>query len=291
MGIKEEDIDLKLIFDRILTPFFWLGAQIAATYRSVCRRWIMVTFLALLGAGAGWTYYLITPPTYSATLVLTSKDLGNEFCAGEIKNLNALLRDQSYSRLSEVIKIDEQSAKNLKSIEFENYDEGLLEEDTIASAKPFKVVATVYNNRVFPDIKTGIVNYLENNPYAKTRKEIRKSNLITLQNKFTNEILELDSLKEKLSDNLMPRGGNGFIFGQPIDPLQAHKEAISIFRSELEIKNELALLDNIQVIQDFFPKEKPDHPKLRSSIALFTFLGLMLGSLLARFLEMRKSGK
>ncbi len=110
-----------------------------------------------------------------------------------------------------------------------------------------------------------------------------------LRKKLEVEMHQMDSLKFVIASNMAPRGTQtGFVFGQPIDPINMFKEGINLFKEDLLLNQELELIDNIQVIQDFVPRAKPDSPRLVKNIVLFGAGSFLLGLILAFYLERKK---
>ena len=116
------------------------------------------------------------------------------------------------------------------------------------------------------------------------------NNIQLMREKLKGEMHQLDSLKITVSTNLLPRGNSsGFVFGQPIDPINIYKEGISYFQKELDLNREIILIDNIQVIQDFSPRNKPDSPNFLRTTVTGGSLGFLFGLMLALILEKRKA--
>ena len=95
-----------------------------------------------------------------------------------------------------------------------------------------------------------------------------------------------------MANNLTPRGSaSGFVFGQPLDPINVYKEQIKLFKDELELNSDLLLIDNIQVVQDFFPRPKPDSPKLEKNIYMGGVVAFLIGLTMAFSFEVKKKRK
>lgn len=296
MSEKEDEIDLGLLYIKIKQFVFGVWSLFSDSIHILKKRWTLVLFISLLGAGGGAGLFFITKPVYISTLVLSSNTLSNDFCADLIDNLNAIVRDNDPELLAKRLNIDVASASAIRKLEFENYDEKLKEKyddmDTIALGLPFKVKAYVLHNTVFDTLQTGLVNYLENNKYSLKRKAIKKENTLLMRDKLQNEIKQLDSIKSSMANNLTPRGSaSGFVFGQPLDPINVYKEQIKLFKDELELNSDLLLIDNIQVVQDFFPRPKPDSPKLEKNVYLGGVVAFLIGLTMAFSFEVKKKRK
>lgn len=294
----QEEIDLRFLYRKIKESFsnLWgfLKNTIINIFTLLQKRWGFIFIFCLLGAGAGAGLYYVIRPVYSSTIVLSSATLRNDYCADLVYNLDLFIRDRTPDALAKKLKISVASAKSIKDLEFDNYDEKLKKKyenkDTIVLGLPFKIRAYAYSNVVFDTLEPALVNYMENNEYALKRKEIKIANLKSLKEKINSNIHQLDSLKLIVAANMLPRGiqQNGFVFGQPIDPMNMFKEEINLFKEDLSIRKDLQLSDNIQIIQDFVPRTKPDYPRLRINVPIGGFIGFILGLIIAFYLEKRK---
>lgn len=294
---NNEEIDLRYVFMKLgkLISGLW---NAIITFISNCiqilkKRWGLIIIFFLIGTGSGIGLYYYSTPVYTSTMVLSSRTLSNEFCSDIIYSLNSIIEDNSYTILSKKISISTSSAKSIVKLEFDNYNEKLKKKydskDTVVLGLPFKIKAYSYTNTVFDTLQKALVNYLENNEYSMKRKKVKIQNINSLKEKIENDIHDLDSLKFTIANNMTPRGTEkGFVFGQPIDPLNTFKEGIILFKEKLELNSSLELIDNIQVIQDFVPRAKPDSPKLVKNIVLYGASGFLLGLLLAFYLERKK---
>jgi uncharacterized protein involved in exopolysaccharide biosynthesis len=290
---KNEEIDLREIFKSIKGFFFSIWNSINNIIILFKKRFVLVLILIALGVGGGIGLFSIMPPIYISTLTLSSKALSNDFCSDLIAELSAVVEDQTPVLLAKKLRIDTAIAKKIKRIDFYNYDERLKEKykdkDTVVLGRPFKIKVCASENTIFDTLQKALVNYLENNEYALKRKEIKKQENILMREKIITEIKELDSLKNVVTANLLPRGTQtGFVFGQPIDPIGIYKEGINYFQKELDLNKEMILIDNIQVINDFSARAKPDSPRIWKTTTAGGIAGLLLGLFLASMLEKRK---
>ncbi len=290
---KSDEIDLHVIYNKVKEFIFGLWDYISNVFRIVKKRWALVLVFALLGTGAGAGLFFITKPTYIATVTLSSSMLSNDYCADIIHGLQLIIEDNTPKLLAQKLKIDTTAAKEIKGVEFYNYYEKITEKnkdkDTVILGLPFKIKVCASNNTVFDTLQKALVNYLENNAYALKRKEINKENNQLMRYKLNAEIQQLDSLKSVVASNLLPRTTlSGFVFGQPLDPINVYREGINLFQHYLDLNKESLLIDNIQVIIDFSPRDRPDNPVLWKSITEGVIAGLFLSLITVFILERKK---
>jgi hypothetical protein len=289
-----DEIDLRVILNSIKHFFVGIGTLLNNLFLLCKKRKTLIGSFCILGIALGLLLYFQSKPVYIASTTLSSATLRNDFCADLVQDLQSIVRDNTPERLAEKLKINVSSARQIKKIEFSNYDEKLQErfkdKDTVVLGLPFKINVSAYSNTVFDTIQTAIVQYLENNEYALKRKEIRKIEIQLMRNKLSREIHDLDSIKNIVTNNMLPRGVNsGFVFGQPIDPVNIYREGIKLFRDDLDLNKELILIDNIEVISGFSPRDKPDFPVRWKTTFAGAVIGLLFGIFIAIILERKKA--
>lgn len=288
-----DEVDLGLVYNKIKQLFLFFWNSFTFCFFLIIRKWIFLLIFLVVGAGLGTASYYYTKPVYASTLVLSSNALSNEFCADLINNLNVLVKDKTPELLAKKLNITISSAQSIKEIEFENYNEKLKkkyeDKDSIVLGLPFKIKVYAYTTTIFDTLNSELVNYLENNKYSLIRKKIKVDNINKLRQKIATEIYQIDSLKFVVSSNLFPRGNqSGFVFGQPIDPMNMFKEGITLFKEDLDLSTSLILSENIQVIQDFSPRAKPDSPRLTRNIFYYGAGAFMLGLFFSFYQERKK---
>ncbi len=221
-------------------------------------------------------------------------------CSEMIQRLDDYANDKTPELLAKKLDIDSETAKGVSKIEFDNFDTKLFEKykdkDTVVLGLPFRVKIYVSDNKFLNSLQPAIINYLEKNPYVIEQKNIWIENTRLIKQKLQKEQVELDSLKKTVANHLAPRGTQGgFVFGQPLDPLNIYREGIGLFKEELDYNSQLVLNSkNIRVYSNFEIREKPYRPKKSISMGVGAIAGLVLGFLIAfvqglRTLPLRRS--
>ena len=290
----EEDVDLKLVYYKTKNFFSALWNAFINFFVIIKKSAGFILFFSFLGIAIGTGLTYIMQPVFTASLTLSSNILNNQYCNDIINALELTIKDDAPELLAKELKIEIGSAKEIKKIEFLNYNEKLAkkyeDKDTIVLGLPFKIKVYVTNTSVFDTLQKALIYYLENNEYSLKRRELNKENLKLMQQKLITEIRQLDSLKFIVASNLQPRGNSsGFVFGQPLDPVNIYKEGINLFQENLTINSGLILSENIQVIQYFTPRKKPDSPRLLLNMAICGAVASIVGLIIALFKEKRKN--
>ena len=286
---KNEEVDLVTILNALKIPVLALWHFVLHSLHLMKKRWIILFIFTAIGVGIGVGLFKVSKPVYASTLVLSSSTLSNDFCADIIGNLDILIKDATPELIAKKLRIPIASARNLKGLEFDNYNELIKkkseDKDTIVLGRPFKIKAYSSSTTLFDTLQTALVNYLENNEYSLRRREIKRDNLVKLREKLREDIHQIDSLKYSIALSSMSKGSQTNIIVSKSgeapsfnDPLSVFKEGITLYKEELTLDASLILIENIQVIQDFSPRAKPDSTifkfMLKYGLPAF-FLGLI----------------
>lgn len=277
----QDEIDLIYVFSRLSKWWKNFLQGIINTLNILVNRWKLITLYIVFFLSIGIGLFFVIKPYYLSELTITSKLLSNDQCASIIDKLEILCKEKNATVIAERLNISLNQAQNLKYLEFKNFNDKLEElyEDSIAIGVPFKIEASVYDNSILNDLQIGIVQYLENNPFAVKRKNIKRESLDNLTNKVQDEITELDSLKQLVNKSIIPRAtGTGIILGEPIDPLSIYKEAIDLYEEKLKMQEQIALIENIEIIEEFTNFAKHHRPKLWINLLIAGIIGFLFGA-------------
>jgi hypothetical protein len=287
----DDEIDMGLFFRRLGRIFSGAGKGVSQSAGLILRRPVLIGLFLLFGIGAGTLLYYIATPVYKASMTLTSNVLSNDYCSDRIEDLQLVVKDRSYSLLAKKLQISQSTAEKIKMIAYaEIYEPDEKERDSIIIGIPFKVKLEVIDPVVIDSLQTALLNYLENNEYSLARKKIRRESMEQMREKLGKEITQLDCLKVIVANSLLTRQGSagGIVIGQPLDPLNVYREDIILFQQKLGISSDLSLINNIQVIDGFLAREKPDSPKLLKNIVIFGAIFGLIGFIIAWRSEKRK---
>jgi hypothetical protein len=152
----------------------------------------------------------------------------------------------------------------------------------------FQITLVLSEIKYVDSIQTGIVGYLENNPFSLTRKAAKIQQLKVLKSLLDVKLKELDSLKQIISSSIVPRSqGQGIILGEPINPISVVQAEVNYLREQLYIDQELSTMDNIEVLQPFFKLNDYNYPDF-NRLTLYSFiLALLIAGILTPVLGKR----
>jgi hypothetical protein len=289
MAKEDDEINLLDVFRNIFSS---IGKFLKWLWVSFINNILLIIGLALLGIAGGVTHYFFAPPLYSSDLILTSNYLQNDMCLEIVDNLEGYVEDKTPEILARKLGIDVEDARKIKLIEYKNFNEKLSKkyEDTVVLGLPFRVSVMARDYKVFEKLQPALIAYFDKNPNVIIQKNLRQTNTKLVIEKLQREQIGLDSLKKVIAGHLVPRGPQtGFVFGQPLDPLNIYREAIKLYEEELDKNKDLLLTaQNIRVIRDFEVREKPYLPRKSISLTIGGFAGLILGFIIAYFRAIRK---
>lgn len=262
-----------------------IGWVISVFFKNI----LLILFFSVSGFAAGCLHYYYSKPIYGADLILSSGFLQNDMCAEIIDNLQWQVEDKNPEMLVKQLGISIADAKKIVKIEFRNYSENekLLKKyedmDTIILGLPFRIHVLAKDNDVFEVLQPALINYFDKNPTVIRQKNTRHTFNNLMIDKIEKQLTEIDSLKKTVATSLSPRGTqNGFVFGQPIDPLNIYREGINLYVDEINKKSDLLLTEkNMSVLNDFVIRERPYRPKLLLSLGISSALGIAIGFLIA----------
>lgn len=266
---------------------------------------ILIVLSFVVAASYGVYVYFTADKVYSSTMILDSGNLDNSFFSGLVENLGKLARSQSSSELATKLNLTEEQAAKITNFEFNVYDDYYIElqkktdsTQQILEYPFFTITVDVLDNDVLPVLNTSLFNYLNNNPYVKKSREVKRQILKESLVKFDDQLVTIDSLKKaviqrvsKKSDNnkfwvkQSGAAGGGLILTQEepmnMEPMIPFERALSIEKEQLKQKEQLLKLDTgFKIIDGLAAIPTPVFPNLKYIIGI-SILGLIIGSLIA----------
>jgi hypothetical protein len=135
----------------------------------------------------------------------------------------------------------------------------------------FRLNLIVKSKADITEVQKGLQYFLENNEFSLKRKEAKRKTLEALKNNFIIRGKSLDSLKGIVNSFLIPRGvEQGSMLGEPVSPIQTY------YRQQLDIEAELALLNNIEIVQPFFRINNSNYPDFNELFFYSLFIAFLI---------------
>ena len=282
-----DDIDLGPILNKIGRALNSANEKANLGWRKLVGRKYLIAVCCLIGIALGILVYVLIPPKYEASITLTAKLVPLHFFAERVNGLDALAKEGSTKRLSAELGITNAVAEKISDFKIDQVGST---QDSLLNSIPFRITVGARSNDIYDELQPAIITYLENNEYSTKRRTVATNHLLALKQQLLVEMSELDSLKELMAQNIAPRASaGGFIFGEPLDPLNVYREKLALYERLLKTENELKYVNNIELVNGFLPKGKPASPKLFQLVGYAFLITLVLGILIALALPL--SGK
>ena len=279
---QSDEIDISLIFSKFSSKI----KNTLARYTSIIRkRGVLIIVISIAGTLVGGVYYTLKRPTYSTEMVLTSRTLSNQYCNYLIDNL-AKVQIENKDVFAQKLAISMEAAQQITDIEYSKFDEKIKEsKDSLVFGVPFKIKLQTYNPAIIDTLQTAIVNYLEQNEYALKRKKIEIDYNKKVIAKLQTEMAKIDTLQsviiQKMRTKESSSGESKIVVGNQLDPINAYREGMDLYKQELHLNNALLIPENIYVIEGFTPKTKPNQPVLMVNLLTGLMMGFIAGFLIA----------
>lgn len=248
------------------------------------RFWLIAAVVASCISIGILSSYLLFQPRYQTTMIFQSRSMTASEVIGVIDALNSLVKEENYTEIEKLTGIPSNIAYKIAKLEaMPNRDlQKNLEKDTRKDSTMALILETTSNDHL-EIIQQGLVNYLENLPYVQKHKKLFKEASERILEQIYREIKHLDSLKKIAESSFYNK--NSFILNTSGD---ISEKIILLREKENKVRMQLAFLDDIKVIKGFTRYNKPRKFSIQDNIGISTFVGVILGILLALIIELNK---
>jgi len=201
------------------------------------------------------------PPIYKSTFVLKPANPTDINFTGSIMDVKNLIKDGDYDELASVLKLDLTTCENLFAVEY-----NLVKKNTfykyIDSINTINITLYSYNRNLFDTFQKAIYNYIENSDYYLKGKNLRIETIQELENKLNTDMSNIDSLKHSLTLNAGPRTAGGFVYGEPINPMNVYEKAILIYKEQLGLRYQSNYIASFELVKKCVSSKKRFWPRL-----------------------------
>ncbi|HET9056530.1 MAG TPA: hypothetical protein VFN30_06765 [Chitinophagaceae bacterium] len=279
---QREELDLLDLLKPVKIFFKKIGVFFSSYFKKIVRRKIL--FLCVIFAialfGFSLRFYLNT--YYRTEAIFISHSIPSKFCSAAISDLNKLTKSvEDIPLLASKLHVNDSTAAFIKSIFLQPINDTFFLERKGSEHSFFKIKLVVNNRYCIDTIQKGIVYFLENNYYSLKRKEVKIKNLLALKDNLQKKIISLDSLKNIVNRSIIPQtNGQGIILGQPINPVSVYDAEVLYYKEQLKINEDLATIDNIEILQPFLQFSRPNYPNFNLIFIYFLIAGLIISTIL-----------
>ena len=245
------------------------------------------------GLVVGYSYYTTRPVFYEVSMIAESTQLYKRTVGEVVKQLDQLIKTQSYSKLAGELNLSDNEARQLSSIAASSLDNESMESDTSTKMhQPFKIVATIRRNDLADKIQLGVVNYLNNKPSVKRMKEdkIRINNIKLAL--IDRDIAKLDTLKTEYNKFLASSKISTTFYSNAFDPANVYLQSSAILEEKEKLMTWLST-DSlpILVIDEFKTITASQSASLFKSLLWGTAIAVGICFLLGLFIELDRKIK
>lgn len=243
---------------------------LARFVRLLKRNLTLILVCVVVAIGLATWFGLASPKVYESRMMIYSDILTESYCDQLAQNLTALIKDKNYELLTERLKISEDQASKLQEVRIEGPLEGVVAEE---DRQFIVVVVRILDNSVLPDLQAGIMRYLSQKDFVKSRTEEKKRYYEKLIARVGEEIEKLEAAKQRITS-----GDYGRVAGMVMmNPTDIYAQTVSLVDHKLSLEEKLHLVNSVQLVEGFSPLNRHVSPKL----SLLLPAGLVSGFLLA----------
>lgn len=150
----------------------------------------MIIFGAI-GGGIAW----MKKQVYHSEMTVSYAQLEKKIYGDMLFKLDQLIDSKQYSSLSQLLKIDEQKIREIKTIYGKNIHNEPLINDITVEKVPFYIVVDVYNPDILPELENALVNYISESEFIHERLKLNERNYKNEISHLKNQMYYMDSLK------------------------------------------------------------------------------------------------
>lgn len=225
----------------------------------------------IIGAGLGYSIKFLSEKHYESSMLINSDTVSEDLLIEYINNIQTIIEDGNFQYLSDKMEIDSLYLINLKGISVEE----VYDEKEKKSKEYLSVTANVIDNQLLASLSTGILKFLEKEPYIQNEIEIFNENNLSIISKIDEELEKLEILQDNNLNQSRGKGDVNIYNSQN----SFQDELLKLLKEKQSKEKMLKFATPFRVIQDFTIYQKPEtNTKTYTLIGglLFGFLALTL---------------
>jgi len=238
---------------------------------------LAVLVLFLVGVASGLVYFYTSTKFYQNRMIVSSSILTQSYARVMFENANKLIGEGNVASLASQFKVSQEAVEKISSLSVEGLSK--IPGEEFKESERFVIIAEVRGEQALPELQKGLINYLEDNDFAKVRVEQNRRTLQQMLSTVTQEINDLQELKARISDGRFFQATKGNVM---FDPTTVNSKILELSEKKLNYGNALELSNSVQVVEGFSEFKKEIRPRLTSSLVGGALLGFLLaGTFLA----------
>lgn len=247
---------------------------------SIKNNIVLIVVAFLVGSFSGLAYYKISPKVFESEMLISSDILTESYGKSLIDNLDKFVKEGSIQSLSKKLNLSPKQASAIDGIKIKSALEAQV--NTLENAKIYLLVEVkLRDNSIWPQLQNGLIDYLQNNEFAKIRTEQKKKYTNEIIDKINLELVYLEKLKARIADGGLTQSTKEYLV--LFDPTTINSKIIDFSREKINLQNSLETISSVQVVEGFSVFKNPVSPKLSLSLAAGSSLGLFFAALIIAF--------
>jgi len=242
---------------------------------------LIILLFFFVGTALGLAYYYTTKKVYESKMVISSAILTRSYSKALIDVLNRHRREVNHKAIMSLLNVSEKTAKAIVYLDIEN----LSQIDDLKETDRFIITASVLDQEIFPELQRGLIHYLETNEFVRIRVEQNENYLKQMVAKMEAEIKDMEEFKQKIITGAFFESARGNVM---FDPTTVNSKILELTKEKINLQNNLALVNSVQVIEGFTLFEMPTSPRLSISLISGSFVGLFFVAILIAFKSIRR---
>lgn len=237
----------------------------------------LILILIVTGMLLGLVYSYYSKKIYEGRLIVQSGLLTLSFTDGIFANINSLIRENNIEQLSRDLHISAENAESLVKFEVSNLIED--KTNTLKEGEKNSLLIKVQTTDpdIFPQVQTGLITYIENNPFVKIRVQQRNEFLKEMIAKTEAEISDLEKLKMKIFQGDFMKSSDGNMM---FDPTSVTVRILELTKEKINSQHSLALSNNTHVIDPITATTQPAWPRKSVVLMIGSIFGLVAAFLI-----------
>lgn len=271
--LQDDEFDIEALIYKLFLLFKkgirWILTPILLMFKQPKR---LIIIISILFIGAITIRYTVKP-VYKSYFTLKPTNLGDLYFIGMLDDLVSLIEDDDIEGISDLLRIDNSLSEKLIKLDFatEKINHFYKYSDSINSLSIFIYTSDRGN---FDTLQRAIHSYLEQSPYYSKSRNIRMENINEMERRLNRDMAGIDSLKRILTTNAGPRSAGGFVYGEPINPMNVFEKAILLYKEQLLLNYQKKYTSSFELVKNCVSTKKRYWPRL--SILLPAALALAL---------------
>lgn len=249
----------------------FLHAMFVSFRRFVRKNVLYFLLFGILGSAVATAIWFARPKVYTAEMTVSYVHYEKKIYADMLKKLDLLISSGSFSTLAEMLGMEENEVKEMKSVRGYNIRREDLTGDLSTEKIPFYIVVEVSDLEILTRLESALVNYLNGTDYIRDRLDfMRKQSEAELA--FLEQRL---AVADSLSRTLTIRG-DILPDEKTITRMELLEETMAIYDRLKQVRGSLAFNLNVEILDGFIPSEDPSGKGLRQLIILGFMAGVAL---------------